>query len=122
MIREVEQYYEKQDEPNKGCLLALRAIILELDENVTETQKWGMPCFCYKNKMFYYLWVDKKTKEPYILVVEGNRIDHPMLETGTRSRMKVLRIDPNGDIPIELIHEILNEALDLYRNGIIKVK
>jgi len=29
-------------------LLALRSIILEYHTDITETQKWGMPCFCYK--------------------------------------------------------------------------
>jgi len=23
-------------------------------------------CFCYKKKMFCYLWTDKKTDEPYL--------------------------------------------------------
>lgn len=55
MIREVYQYYEDQEEPNKSCLLALRSIILGQDRDVTETRKWGMPCFCYRKKMFCYL-------------------------------------------------------------------
>ena len=72
--------------------------------------------------MFCYLWIDKKTKEPYIGVVEGAKIEHPLLEKGNRSRMKVLRINSNQDIPIEDIHLILNRALDFYRNGTIKTK
>ena len=33
----------------------------------------------YQQKMFCYLWTDKKTHEPYIGIVEGNKIDHPLL-------------------------------------------
>lgn len=122
MIREIDQYYLSKQEPNKSCLLALRSIILGQDENVTETQKWGMPCFCYKKKMFCYLWTDKKTDEPYILMVEGKYLDYPELEEGNRSRMKIFRLDPKKDLPVETIRLILNNALDLYRNGTIKIK
>lgn len=122
MLEELQNYYLKKEEPNKGCLLALRSIILEQDENITETQKYGMPCFCYKKKMFCYLWTDKKTDEPYILMVEGKYLDHPQLEQGDRSRMKIFRVNPIEDLPIKAIKSILQEALDLYRKGIIEIK
>lgn len=115
-------YYLKKEEPNKSCLLALRNIILNQDINITETQKRGMPCFCYKKKMFCYLWTDKKTDEPYIIMVEGKYLDHPELEAGDRSRMKIFRVSPNKDLPIKTIESILQEALDLYRTGVIKLK
>nr|WP_104734285.1 DUF1801 domain-containing protein [Hanstruepera ponticola] len=117
-----ESFYFNQHEPNKSCLLTLRDIISNQDENITETKKYGMPCFCYKNKMFAYLWVDKKTQEPYILFVEGQHLEHPELETGNRSRMKIFRINPKADLPITTIKSLLHDALDLYRNGIIKIK
>jgi hypothetical protein len=120
MIRKADDYYLDKEEPNKSCLLALRSIILEQDSNITETQKWGMPCFCYRNKMFCYLWTDKKTEEPYILFVEGKHLDHPELETGNRSRMKIFRVNPRKNLPLRKIELLLNNALDLYRNGTIK--
>jgi len=122
MIRQVEGYYLNKEEPNKGCLLALRSIILDIDINVTETMKWGMPCFCFKNKMFCYLWIDKKIDEPYLLMVEGKYLDHPELEEGNRSRMKIFRVKPSEDLPVKKIKQLLNQALDLYRNGVIKIK
>lgn len=122
MTRDIDRYYLSKDEPNKSCLLALRSIILKQDANITETQKWGMPCFCYKRKMFCYLWTDKKTDQPYILMVEGKHLHHHELEEGSRSRMKILRIDPYEDLDTVLILSILNQALDLYRNGIIPIK
>lgn len=122
MIREADNYYLNKAEPNKSCLLALRAIILKQDPNVTETQKYGMPCFCYKKKMFCYLWTDKKKDEPYILMVEGRYLEHPKLEEGNRSRMKIFRVNPNKDLPVKTIENILQKALDLYKTGIIKLK
>ena len=122
MIRELDQFYAKKEEPNRSCLLALRAIIMQQDEAVTETKKYGAPCFCYKGKMFCYLWVDKKTTEPYLLMVEGRHLNQARLEKGTRKRMKILRINPREDLEVTLIENILKDALDLYRNGMIKTK
>jgi hypothetical protein len=122
MLPKLEQFYLSKPEPQKGCLLALRDLILMSDELVTETVKYGMPCFTYRGKMFAYLWTDKKTKEPYILFVEGKLLDHPMLETGDRARMKIFRVDSSEDLPVELIGQLLQSALDLYRNGVIKIK
>ncbi len=122
MLRDVDNFHLNKEEPNKSCLLALRNIILKQDNLVTETQKYGMPCFCYKHKMFCYLWIDKKTDEPYILFVEGKHLDHPALETGDRSRMKILRINPNKNLPIKAITNILQTALNVYKKGIVKLR
>jgi len=122
MVQELHKYYLNKEEPNKSCLLALRSIILEQDTHIIETQKWGMPCFCYKKKMFCYLWTDKKTDEPYLLMVEGKFLDHPQLEEGDRTRMKIFRVNPNKNLPIKTIKGILQKALELYRTGVIKVK
>ncbi len=122
MVEQLHSFYLDKEEPNKSCLLALRDIILNQDTAIAETRKWGMPCFCYKKKMFCYLWIDKKTEEPYILMVEGKYLNHPELEEGNRSRMKIFRVNPNKDLPIRTIEGILQKALDLYRTGIIKLK
>lgn len=122
MIQDLHQYYLSKEEPNQSCLLALRSIILKQDTHITETRKYGMPCFCYKNNMFCYLWTDKKTDEPYILMVEGNHLEHPLLEKGNRSRMKIFRVQPKMDLPLKIITSILQQALDLYRTGVIKTK
>ncbi|NHF61396.1 DUF1801 domain-containing protein [Flavobacteriaceae bacterium TP-CH-4] len=121
-MRELDVFYLSKEEPGKSCLLALRELILKQDAQVTETRKYGMPCFCYQKKPFCYLWTDKKTKEPYILFVEGKQLHHPQLEEGNRARMKIFRIDPNNDLPLKVINLLLQSALELYRKGTIKTK
>ncbi len=111
-----DEFYIAQEEPNRSCFLALRDLILCQDTLLTETRKYGMPCFCYKEKAFCYLWKDKKSDEPYILFVEGNKLEHPQLESGGRARMKILRVNPNKDLPKQMIELLLHKALDLYRN------
>jgi len=122
MVPELHNFYLSKMEPNKSCLLALRDIVLAQDANITETQKWGMPCFCYRAKMFCYLWTDKRTDEPYMLMVEGKYLDHPELEEGARRRMKIFRVNPNKDLPVKTIVSILQSALELYKTGVIKLK
>ncbi len=117
-----EDFYLTQEEPVKGCLLAMRTFLLNFDDDLTETKKYGMPCFCYKGKMCCYLWVDKKTKNPYFLWVEGQYLQHPALEKGKRARMKILRVAPNQDLPITTLNIVLEKALELYKNGTISVK
>jgi len=114
VIEDLQKYYLGQKEPNKGCLLALRSIILAQNTEITETVKYGMPCFLYKEKRFCYVWIDKKTNEPYILMVEGNRLHHPKLEQGNRAKMKIFRVNPNLDLPMDSILEILRSGLGLY--------
>ncbi len=122
MKEEPGSFYFTLPEPQQSTLLALRSIILAFHSNIAETVKYGMPCFLYKRNIFCYLWIDSKTGEPYILMTEGNHLENPLLEKGGRSRMKILRIDPNEDIPLEVIHNILNEAIELYLKGVVKLK
>lgn len=116
----LDNFYLSKGEPNRSCMLALRQLILAQDDEVWETVKYGAPCFMFRKRMFAYILVEKKSNKPYILVVEGNRIDHPKLEQGDRKRMKIYRVDPYEDINVEEIEAILKVALDFYRNGVIK--
>ncbi len=116
---DLHEFYLNHQEPVKSCLLALRSIILSQDVHVSETRKWGMPCFCYHGKMFCYLWTDKKTGDPYLLMVEGKHLEHPGLIAGNRSRMKIFPVDPVKDIPLDSIEKLLQKALDHYRKLIL---
>ena len=121
-MKDNTNFYLKQEEPNRSCFLAMREIIRKADEEVGGPVKYGGQCLMNRGRVFCSLWNDKKTNEPYFLLVEGKRLDHPMLEAGDRKRMKVLRVNPQEDLPIEIVNIVLQEALDLYRNGTIKTK
>ena len=121
-MKAIDNYYLQLDEPAQSCLLAARKLILAQDNDITEAWKYGMPFFCYKGKMFCYLWVHKKYKQPYIGIVEGQRFDHPDLIIEKRSRMKIMLLDPNKDLPVKTITGILQQALHLYRSGIVKIR
>lgn len=121
-ISDLDNFYLKKDEPIKGCLLALKEIIISQDKEITSEWKYGMPFFCYKGKMFCYLWVHKKELKPYIGIVEGGRVTHPDLITEKRSRMKIMLFNPNKDLPIKTIKLILKQTLELYKTGEVPIK
>ena len=114
MLREIDIFFLEKDEPVKSCLEFLRNFILKFDKNMTESWKYRMPFYCYKGRMFCYLWTNKKTKQPYIGIVEGRKIEHSALILEKRSRMKIMEIDPNEDVPIETILEIFKMAMTFY--------
>lgn len=114
MLRPIDNYFLQKEEPVKSCLQFLREHILQLDSNITEAWKYGMPFYCYKGKMFCYLWVHKKFLQPYIGIVEGKKISHPDLLQEKRARMKILLLDPGKNIPVKKIDTILKQALHFY--------
>jgi hypothetical protein len=115
MLEHLQNFYLEKEEPLKSCLYALQGIILSFDERVTEHWKYKVPFFYFNGKPFCYLWYNKKNNEPYIGIVKGCYIDHPMLESGNRKKMKIIRINPCSDIPIESILEILTLARTFYK-------
>jgi Domain of unknown function (DU1801) len=113
-LREIDEFFLQKDEPLRAYLLFLRKFILDHDKNITEAWKYKMPFYCYKGKMFCYLWVQKYTNKPYIGIVEGRKIEHPLLIAEKRSRMKIMLLDVDEDIPVQTIEAILKMALDIY--------
>jgi len=115
MLSPIDNWFLNQDEPSRTCLQFMRAHILKQDSQISESWKYGMPMFCYKGKMFCYLWIHKKYKQPYLGIVEGKRIHHPDLIQEKRARMKILLLDPSKDIPLKKINGILKEVLGFYK-------
>ncbi|NQY09841.1 MAG: DUF1801 domain-containing protein [Flavobacteriales bacterium] len=74
----------------------------------------------YKDKILCYLWVEKKTYDPYMLMVEGEHLKYPSLEECATAEMKTIQFDPEADLPKEIVKSIVNEGLELYRNGTIE--
>src|SRR5476651_55188 len=112
MISDLDNFYLKNSEPINSCLLALRDIVLKQYKDITVEWKYRMPFFCYKGKMFCYLWVHKTYHQPYLGIVEGKRIDYPNLIIEKRSRMKIMLFDEDKDLPVEIIEKILQQALN----------
>src|SRR6478609_3387827 len=105
-----DNFYLQQEEGISSTLLALKEIIMRQDKAITHEWKYGMPFFCYKGKMFCYLWVHKKYNQPYIGIVEGKHFNEPFLMQEKRSRMKIMLLDPEKDLPVTTIKNIIQKS------------
>jgi len=115
MVSPIDNWFLNIGEPTKGCLHFLRDHILKQNTDVTEHWHYGMPFYNYRGKRICYLWVHKKLRQPYLGIVDGKLIEHPDLLLENRSRMKIFLVDPEQDIPIEKINQILSSVMALYQ-------
>lgn len=115
MLRPADNYFAQQQEPAKSVLLAMRQLVLAYDKHITEEWKYGMPFYCYKGKMFCYLWVHKKFSQPYIGIVAGSIVADPDFIQEKRARMKILLLDPAKDIPVKKIKATLKQVVAFYK-------
>lgn len=113
-MRAIDLYFDTQPEPAKSCLLALRKIILDHNKIIREDWKYNMPFYFYGKERICYLWVDKKSGQPYLGIVNGVHIDDPLLLQEDRTRMKVMRFDAIADLPEKNIRTILEKAIQLH--------
>jgi hypothetical protein len=114
-MRPIDNWFLNREEPVKSCLQFLRDHILALNDHITERWEYGMPFYYYRGNRFCYLWVHKKLLKPYLGIVDGKLIDHPELLQEKRARMKIFLIDPDKDIPVRKINEILKQVIALYK-------
>lgn len=96
----------------------MRQLILDYDEHLTEAFKYGMPFYCYKDKMMCYLWVHKKLHKPYLGIVAGSVVTDPDLIQEKRARMKILLVNPEKDIPVKKIKAILKQLVVFYKDNL----
>jgi hypothetical protein len=106
-LRPIDHYFEMLQEPAAGCMQAMRALLIAFSPYITEEWKYGMPLYYYKGKMFCYLWTQKKSGLPYLGIANGIALQHPDLMLEKRKKMKILLLDPQADLPLDKINEIL---------------
>lgn len=110
-MKTLESYYLLKPEPYQSCLLALRDIILSVDPAICQERKFQIPFFTYKDKKLGYLWLNGKK------LMIGFCADKSLLPTvegvKPKDQYESLRIDPNADIPIDIIRHKLKHYIQL---------
>lgn len=107
-----DEFYLKYKEPYQGCLLALRYIVMKLDENIKQEIRYQIPYFTYKGKKLAILWVSGKkllfgfvTDKSILPIINGKK---------PRNRYEMIEIDPNADLPKDMITDRLQQKIKLY--------
>ena len=106
----IQEYFFRIDEPARSVLLFLRKKILESDELITETLSFGLPFLKYKKKMLCYFYYSKQHQKHYLSFYHGDRVDYTELLSEGRKKFKILLLDMDEDLPMELIFNILDEV------------
>jgi hypothetical protein len=110
-INALQYYYEKQETTTRECLLALKSIVLSVDENIIHKRKYQIPFFCYSEFNIGFLWVHKKK----ILVgfVEDKK-SFSTAEQRTKDNVTTLQLNPLDDIPIDDIKQSFRQLIEKY--------
>lgn len=112
-MKKLDEYYQRLEEPMRGCHLAIRQVLLNLDEQIEETWKWSTPFFTYRKKMLCYLWIDKKDRFPYLGIYGGDLLNHPALVQMHQAKIRKLVINPQEDLPVVTLQEVIGQACAL---------
>ena len=105
----LNEYYLRQPEPSRSIPLFLREFILKHDPQITETLSFGLPFFKFKGKMFCYFNYHKKFGKYYISFNKEKELMYAELVQEDRKLFKILLIDENEDLPVELISQIMED-------------
>jgi hypothetical protein len=108
----LENYYLKQNEPIQGCLLALRSIIMGISPLITHERKYQIPFFYYKGMKLSYLWVTKKKIQ--VGFIEDKCLQKPVEGKRLKDKYQSIIINPDADIPVEVILENLYRLILTY--------
>ncbi|MBR09793.1 MAG: hypothetical protein CMP48_19165 [Rickettsiales bacterium] len=109
----LEAYFDEKPEPLKGTLAALKQIIMSSDSRIEIAFKYRTAFFCIANKNVCYLSINTKG-QLYIGFILGYKLQHSSLAVEGRKQIKVYYVDPNEDINLEELQEILHEVVALY--------
>jgi hypothetical protein len=108
----LEYYYLSKPEPYQGCLLALRDIILHANADICHVRKYQVPFFTYKDKKRGYLWLNgKKLMLGFCVDKKLQTMINP--DVKPKDKYESIQIDPNIDLPVELILQKLYYYLNL---------
>ena len=120
MIKTLESYYLSKPEPYQSCLLALRDIILNANPLIVHERKFQIPFFTYKDKKLAYLWLDKKKLKLGFCLDKSLQEVTPDIKP--KDQYESMLIDPNEDIPIEVVLNKLDAYIKLIDNSQQTVK
>jgi hypothetical protein len=104
MTTTLESYYLSKPEPYQSCLLALRDIILRANPGICHERKFQIPLWLNHKKLMLGFCLDKSLQE----AIAG---------TKPKDKYESVRIDPNADLPIDMIMEKLCYYLDKIKSA-----
>jgi hypothetical protein len=110
----LQHYYEKQDEATRECLLALKSIVLSVDENIIHKRKYQIPFFCYNEFNLGFLWVHRK--KIIVGFIEDKKVQPETISRQKKDSVFTIEINPLEDIPIEVVKQNFGQLIKQYNH------
>ena len=107
MNREVSQYIEKQNSPQKEVCQNLREIISKTFPNLKEEMKWGVP---YYGNLYYFVALKTHVNLGFSIAKLSN--DEIKLLEGTGKTMRHIKLKNVEDIDETKITQLLKMVMD----------
>lgn len=114
-VNALQHYYEKQETATRECLLALKSIVLSVDENIIHNRKYQIPFFSYCEYNLGFLWVHKKK---ILLGFIEDKKSFPTTEKRLKDNVTTLQINPLVDIPIDDIKQTFRQLIEKYNKNL----
>ncbi|MDR2915151.1 MAG: DUF1801 domain-containing protein [Tannerella sp.] len=105
----LNSYYEKQEAMIRECLLALKDIILSVDDNITHVRKYQIPFFCYKEFNLGFLWV--RRKKIIVGFIEDKKLCQPTSGKRRDKIVMMMEINPLEDIAVSIIKQNMRKMM-----------
>jgi hypothetical protein len=94
---EVDAWFERYDNPLRELVQAVRAVMLEADDRVTETIKWQAPTFVYRGNIASFF--PKAKGHVTLMFHQGATLDDPTgLLQGDGDTSRSVKIADAGDL------------------------
>ncbi|SEW34957.1 Uncharacterized conserved protein YdhG, YjbR/CyaY-like superfamily, DUF1801 family [Chitinophaga sp. YR573] len=103
----VLEYIAKQPEPFRSKLEELRALILSVAPDATESVSYKVPCFRY----LYWLVGMGVTKKYCSLYIMGTAVTKKLKEEGVEVEGSTIHFPPDKPLPVALIKRIVKDRM-----------
>jgi hypothetical protein len=109
----IDNYYLSLPEPEQSVLLFLHQFFVN-DMMLQHQRKFNTPFYYLDGKWFSFLDYNPKKRSIHISFVKGNEVSHPKLLSEGRKQMKIYKINPEKDININELKEVVSLFKKLY--------
>lgn len=112
-MKEIENYIQNQPELYRRVFHQLRILILNSSPKIIEKYSYQCPFYYYKKPLIYIYTSKKKPNKVLLGFCQGAQLSNVqhLLTATDRKQIRLIEIDVKSKPKLNLIKEIVNEAI-----------
>ncbi len=107
----LDEYFLNLPPAHQSTMLVVREFLLAEPYRLVEKYKWRTPVYHHGDRYVCYVYHEKKKRRSYLAFVNAQAFEHELLRAEGREMMRFIILDPDADVPLEAIAEVLAQAL-----------